>query len=48
MIENTCQHCPEAVFIFTSANKASGDTPSRLPLIEQATSHSHAVNTVRS
>lgn len=29
--------CPEAVFIFTSTNKVYGDTPNRLPLIEQAT-----------
>ncbi len=37
MIENTRQHCPEAVFIFTSTNKVYGDTPNRLPLIEQDT-----------
>ena len=37
MIENTRQHCPEAVFIFTSTNKVYGDTPNRLPLIEQET-----------
>jgi CDP-paratose 2-epimerase len=35
MIENTRQHCPDAVFIFTSTNKVYGDTPNRLPLIEQ-------------
>ncbi|MEQ8210916.1 MAG: NAD-dependent epimerase/dehydratase family protein [Lacipirellulaceae bacterium] len=29
--------CPEAVFIFTSTNKVYGDTPNRLPLIEQET-----------
>ena len=37
MIENTRQHCPDAVFIFTSTNKVYGDTPNRLPLIEQDT-----------
>lgn len=34
MLENMRQHCPEAVFIFTSTNKVYGDTPNRLPLIE--------------
>ncbi len=29
--------CPEAVFIFTSTNKVYGDTPNRLPLVEQET-----------
>jgi CDP-paratose 2-epimerase len=28
------QHCPDAVFIFTSTNKVYGDTPNRLPLVE--------------
>ncbi len=37
MIENTRQHCPDAVFIFTSTNKVYGDTPNRLPLIEEET-----------
>jgi CDP-paratose 2-epimerase len=37
MIENTRQHCPDAAFIFTSTNKVYGDTPNRLPLIEQET-----------
>lgn len=36
LLESTRQHCPEAVFIFTSTNKVYGDTPNRLPLIEQA------------
>lgn len=35
MLEATRLHCPEAVFIFTSTNKVYGDTPNRLPLIEQ-------------
>jgi len=34
VLEATRQHCPEAVFIFTSTNKVYGDTPNRLPLIE--------------
>ena len=35
LLENTRQHCPEAVFIFCSTNKVYGDTPNNLPLIEQ-------------
>lgn len=35
LLESTRQHSPEAVFIFTSTNKVYGDTPNRLPLIEQ-------------
>jgi CDP-paratose 2-epimerase len=34
LLEATRQHCPEAVFIFTSTNKVYGDTPNRLPLLE--------------
>ncbi len=34
MLEMTRQHCPDAVFIFTSTNKVYGDTPNYLPLIE--------------
>jgi len=34
LLEAARQHCPEAVFIFTSTNKVYGDTPNRLPLIE--------------
>jgi CDP-paratose 2-epimerase len=34
-LEATRQFCPEAPFIFTSTNKVYGDTPNRLPLIEQ-------------
>ncbi len=37
MLENMRQHCPEAIFIFTSTNKVYGDTPNRLPLIELKT-----------
>ena len=37
LLEATRQHCPEAVFIFTSTNKVYGDTPNNLPLIEQET-----------
>jgi CDP-paratose 2-epimerase len=34
LLESTRQHCPEAVFIFTSTNKVYGDTPNQLPLVE--------------
>ncbi len=34
MLELTRQHCPEAVFIFTSTNKVYGDNPNFLPLVE--------------
>lgn len=37
LLENTRQHCPDAVFIFCSTNKVYGDTPNNLPLIEQET-----------
>ena len=37
VLEATRRHCPDAVFIFTSTNKVYGDTPNRLPLIEQDT-----------
>lgn len=37
MLEMTRQHCPEAVFIFTSTNKVYGDNPNYLPLIEKET-----------
>ena len=36
LLELTRQHCPQAVFIFTSTNKVYGDLPNALPLIEQA------------
>ena len=37
VLEETRRHCPDATFIFTSTNKVYGDTPNRLPLIEQDT-----------
>ncbi|MCA9167231.1 MAG: SDR family NAD(P)-dependent oxidoreductase [Planctomycetales bacterium] len=37
MLEATRQFCRDAVFIFTSTNKVYGDTPNRLPLVEQET-----------
>ncbi len=37
LLEATRQYAPEAAFIFTSTNKVYGDTPNRLPLIEQET-----------
>lgn len=36
LLEATKNHCPEAVFIFTSTNKVYGDTPNRLPLVENS------------
>lgn len=35
LLEATRQFVPDAPFIFTSTNKVYGDTPNRLPLIEQ-------------
>jgi CDP-paratose 2-epimerase len=35
LLEATRRHCPDAVFLFTSTNKVYGDTPNRLPLVEQ-------------
>ncbi len=37
MLEATRQHCPDAVFIFTSTNKVYGDRPNQLPFIELET-----------
>jgi CDP-paratose 2-epimerase len=37
VLEATRQHCIDATFIFTSTNKVYGDTPNRLPLVEQDT-----------
>jgi CDP-paratose 2-epimerase len=35
MLELCRNHCPEAVFVFTSTNKVYGDTPNMLPLLEK-------------
>ena len=37
MLEMCRQHCPEAVFIFTSTNKVYGDNPNHLPMVEKET-----------
>lgn len=37
LLETTRKYAPKATFIFTSTNKVYGDTPNRLPLIEQET-----------
>jgi len=37
MLQATREHCPGAVFIFTSTNKVYGDTPNSLPLVERET-----------
>lgn len=34
MLQCTRDHCPKAVFIFTSTNKVYGDRPNSLPLVE--------------
>ncbi|MGG3465966.1 NAD-dependent epimerase/dehydratase family protein [Neobacillus pocheonensis] len=35
LLEAMRDHCPEAVFIFTSTNKVYGDRPNQLPFIER-------------
>lgn len=35
LLELTRRYCPQVPFVFTSTNKVYGDTPNRLPLIEQ-------------
>jgi CDP-paratose 2-epimerase len=35
LLEATRRHAPDASFIFTSTNKVYGDTPNRLPLVEE-------------
>jgi CDP-paratose 2-epimerase len=37
LLESTRAHAPEAAFVFLSTNKVYGDTPNRLPLVEQET-----------
>ena len=37
LLEQTREHCPKACFIYTSTNKVYGDTPNRLPLVEEDT-----------
>ena len=37
LLESCRCHAPQAVFVFTSTNKVYGDTPNRLPLIEEET-----------
>jgi CDP-paratose 2-epimerase len=37
LLEGARKHAPDAPFIFTSTNKVYGDTPNRLPLVEQET-----------
>lgn len=44
LLEATRHHAPDAVFIFTSTNKVYGDTPNRLPLIEQETRYELAAD----
>ena len=42
MLEAARAHAPQAPFVFVSTNKVYGDTPNRLPLVEQATRYSVA------
>ncbi len=48
LLQATRQYCPDAPFIYCSTNKVYGDTPNRLPLVEQvsrwevAASHPYA------
>ncbi|MEA2472194.1 MAG: CDP-paratose 2-epimerase, partial [Thermoleophilaceae bacterium] len=37
LLEAVRKYTPDAVFIFTSTNKVYGDTPNRLPLVEEDT-----------
>ena len=37
MLEMCREHCPKAVFIFTSTNKVYGDNPNHLPMVEKET-----------
>jgi len=37
LLEAARKHCPGTTFILTSTNKVYGDTPNRLPLVEQET-----------
>ena len=34
LLEQTREHAPDSVFVFTSTNKVYGDTPNALPLVE--------------
>ena len=37
LLEAYRNHCPNSVFIYVSTNKVYGDTPNKLPLIEEST-----------
>jgi CDP-paratose 2-epimerase len=37
LLEAARRHCPDAPFVFCSTNKVYGDTPNRLPLVEEET-----------
>lgn len=37
LLEGARKYCPDAAFLFLSTNKVYGDTPNRLPLVEQVT-----------
>jgi CDP-paratose 2-epimerase len=42
LLEAARRHAPAAPFVFTSTNKVYGDTPNRLPLVEQETRYAVA------
>jgi CDP-paratose 2-epimerase len=42
LLEATRQHCPDAVFVFTSTNKVYGDSPNEIPLQELPTRWDYA------
>jgi CDP-paratose 2-epimerase len=44
LLEATRHQAPDAAFIFTSTNKVYGDTPNRLPLIEEETRYDLAAD----
>lgn len=44
LLEMTRQHCPDAVFIFTSSNKVYGDIPNQLPLVEKENSTRYEID----
>jgi nucleoside-diphosphate-sugar epimerase len=42
LLEATCQHCRDAVFIFISTNKVYGDAPNGKPLVEIETRYDYS------
>jgi CDP-paratose 2-epimerase len=44
LLELTRRYAPKATFVFTSTNKVYGDSPNRLPLIEEEKRYEHYVS----